>query len=514
MSTYNLFTKVFNGTRIIVVQILLLLSSNCILAQKSNVDIEDNIRSSLDEFVSALSELNHSTTTTSINSLFGGANYFCINGNIATFSSFLNNYNSCYLKNKQVNHEIIFNKGIVKASNTSDDNRWIVNGILRRSLEGSVLVKDTPIKFIVKWNGFDSYATILEMMFIQDMSLLQDKTPVHVSEELSKYRKHKEKGKAIRLNITRERSPDFLYGYDNKYYTDPKWRRGNDSLQSVLLYVNLQNGSCDYQTTIQEKTFHDFIIDDLHQGDVLTLIPNNKTYKEINCVVEDSAIEKKYLSIEFLKRRMNLNGYIKDEMTKNTVKNVKLGIYSVNPYGESTNRLMGYDEGVKKPYTIFTTKENGYFGFINCFADYSYYIKITPPFGYKKNLQGVNVRPINNIDSLIVYLSPTKLKGKVLDGKRNIANAKISYKSLYNDSCYTSINGDFEILGLTNYLIEVSASNYKTLILDLKDCYWRLSGIFSERPIVVKMQKGNTSDRVYGEYIDKKDKIRFNNKIR
>ena len=70
------------------------------------------------------------------------------------------------------------------------------------------------------------------------------------------------------------------------------------------------------------------------------------------------------------------------------------------------------------------------------------------------------------------------------------------------------------LLGLTNYLIEVSASNYKTLILDLKDCAWRLSGIFSERPVVIKMQKGNSSDRVYGEYIDKKDKIRFNNKIR
>ena len=124
MSMYNLFYKVFKGTRILVVQILLLLFSNCILAQKSNVDIEDNIRSSLDEFVSALSELNHSITTTSINSLFGGANYFCINGNIATFSSFLNNYNSYYLKNKQVNHEIIFNKGIVKASNTDNENRW------------------------------------------------------------------------------------------------------------------------------------------------------------------------------------------------------------------------------------------------------------------------------------------------------------------------------------------------------------------------------------------------------
>lgn len=56
MSTYNLLAKVFKGTRILVVQILLLLYSNCILAQNSNVDIEDNIRSSLDEFVSALSE--------------------------------------------------------------------------------------------------------------------------------------------------------------------------------------------------------------------------------------------------------------------------------------------------------------------------------------------------------------------------------------------------------------------------------------------------------------------------
>lgn len=513
MSTYNLFTKVFNGTRIIVVQILLLLSSNCILAQKSNVDIEDNIRSSLDEFVSALSELNHSTTTTSINSLFGGANYFCINGNIATFSSFLNNYNSCYLKNKQVNHEIIFNKGVVKASNTDNDNRWIVNGILRRYLEGSDFVKETPIKFIVKWNGFNSYATILEMMFIQDMSLLQAKSPVQVSEDLSQNRKHKEKGKAIRLDITREWSPSFLFDYD-KYHRDPKWRSGNDSLQNVLLYVNLHNGLCDYQTTLQEKEFHDFIVDDLHQGDILTLIPNNKTYTEINYVVEDSVIEKKYLSVKFFKRRMDLNGYIKDEMTKNTVKNVKVGIYSVSPYREGTNYFMRYDEGVKKPYAIFTTKENGYFGFRNCFADYSYYIDITPPFGYKKNLEGVDVRPINNIDSLIVYLSPTKLKGKVLDGKRNIANAKISYKSLYNGNCYTSTTGDFEILGLTNYLIEVSASNYKTLILDLKDCYLRIRGIFSERPIVIKMQKGNPSDRVYGEYIDYKDKIRFNNKIR
>lgn len=506
MSTYNLFTKIFNGTRILVVQILLLLSSNCILAQKSNVDIEDNIRSSLDEFVSALSELNHSTTTTSINSLFGGANYFCINGNIVAFSSFLDNYNNCYLKNKQVNHEIIFNKGVVKASNTDNDNRWIVNGILRRHLEGSDFVKETPIKFIVKWNGFNSYATILEMMFIQDMSLLQAKSPVQVSEDLSQYRKHKEKGKAIRLNITRELSPSFLSGYD-KFYRDPKWRRGNDSLQNVLLYVNLHHGLCDYQTTLQENEFDDFIVDDLHQGDTLTLIPNNKTYKEINCVVEDSAIIKKYLSIKFFKRRMNLNGYIKDEITKNTVKNVKVEIYGVRPYWESTNRLMRYDEGVEKPYSIFTTKENGYFGFRNCVADYSYYIATTPPFGY--NSKGVNVRPIDNRDSLIVYLTPTRLKGKVHDGKRSIANIKISYKSLYNNSCYTSTTGDFEILGLTNYLIEVSANNYKTIILDLKNCRWRISETSPERPIVIKMQKGNPSDRVYGEYISYKDKIRI-----
>lgn len=506
MSTYNLFTKIFNGTRILVVQILLLLSSKCILAQKSNVDIEDNIRSSLDEFVSALSELNHSTTTTSINSLFGGANYFCINGNIVAFSSFLDNYNNCYLKNKQVNHEIIFNKGVVKASNTDNDNRWIVNGILRRHLEGSDFVKETPIKFIVKWNGFNSYATILEMMFIQDMSLLQAKSPVQVSEDLSQYRKHKEKGKAIRLNITRELSPSFLSGYD-KFYRDPKWRRGNDSLQNVLLYVNLHHGLCDYQTTLQENEFDDFIVDDLHQGDTLTLIPNNKTYKEINCVVEDSAIIKKYLSIKFFKRRMNLNGYIKDEITKNTVKNVKVEIYGVRPYWESTNRLMRYDEGVEKPYSIFTTKENGYFGFRNCVADYSYYIATTPPFGY--NSKGVNVRPIDNRDSLIVYLTPTRLKGKVLDGKRSIANVKISYKSLYNNSCYTSTTGDFEILGLTNYLIEVSANNYKTIILDLKNCRWRISETSPERPIVIKMQKGNPSDRVYGEYISYKDKIRI-----
>lgn len=504
MSIYNQFTKVFKGTRLLVVQILLLLSSNCILAQKSNVDIEDNIRSSIDEFVSALSELNNSTTTTSINSLFGGANYFCINGNLVTFSSFLDNYNNCYLKNKQVNHEIIFNKGIVKASNTDNDNRWIVNGILRRYSEGSVQVKDTPIKFIVKWNGFNSYATILEMMFIQDMSLLQAKSPVQVSEDLSQYRKHKEKGKAIRLNITREWSPSFFFDY-REYSTDPKWRRGNDSLQSVLLYVNLHNGTCDYQTTLLEKEFHDFIVEDIHKGDVLTLIPNNKTYEKTNYIVEDSVIEKKHLSIEILKRKMNLNGYIKDKTTKNTVKNVKVGIYGVGPYWESA--ITRYKEGVEKPYAIFTTKEDGYFGFINCFADYSYNIDITPPLGYKTYFKGVDVKPIDNGDSLIVYLSPTKLIGKVFDGKRNIANAKISYKSLYNDSCYTSANGDFEILGLTNDLIEVSASNYKTLILDLKGCTGR------ERPIVIKMKKGNPSDRVYGEY-RYKDKIRFNNKIR
>ena len=39
-------------------------------------------------------------------------------------------------------------------------------------------------------------------------------------------------------------------------------------------------------------------------------------------------------------------------------------------------------------------------------------------------------------------------------------NAKISYKSLYNDSCYTSINGDFEILGLTNYLLQLTTTLY------------------------------------------------------
>ena len=151
MSMYNLFYKVFKGTRILVVQILLLLFSNCILAQKSNVDIEDNIRSSLDEFVSALSELNHSITTTSINSLFGGANYFCINGNIATFSSFLNNYNSYYGRDNY--GDIYWNDCKVNVSNAQGRN-------VNLSISGGILRKSKMSQETINLNNISSGSTI------------------------------------------------------------------------------------------------------------------------------------------------------------------------------------------------------------------------------------------------------------------------------------------------------------------------------------------------------------------
>lgn len=509
MNIRHTLNRFFFNQRILAVQIVILFST-CLFAQKSNVDIEDNIRSSLDEFFSALSELNHTTTTESINTLFGGENYFCINGSVVTFTSFLNNYNSHYLKKRKINHEVIFRKGIVKVDKVENDQRWIVNGILRRNIEGSDFVKDTPVKFIVNWNGPDRYVSILEMTFIQDLDLLENRSVEQALADFTKYGKNKGKGKAVRLNLTKESSPHYLYGYE-QYSTDPKWRRGNDTLQSVLLYVNLHDGLCDFQTTLRDNAFNDFIIDDLHQGDVITLIPSNESYEETNYVVEDSVIEKKYASIELKKKRMKLNGCVKDKKTLSPIKNVEVEIYAIKPYSESTNRLMRYETGVKKPFSISTTNENGKWGFRNCLSDYTYYICTNSPLGYnKESTKGLNIKPIDNKDSLTIYLSPVKLKGKILDGKKGIANARISYKSLYskNDMCYTSSDGEFEVIGLADWQIEIAVNNYKTLILNMKNCNWRLYGL-SERPIIIKMQKGNTLTKVYGEYDGYKDKVKF-----
>ncbi len=103
----------------------------------------------------------------------GGGNYFRYNGHDFDMVFFIKNYSQKNIEGRNINHTFdISNRKInVKPmSQSSDDQRWQVNGILKRSnanfKEGGsedFLIKDEPISLIVRYNGEGKEISILEI---------------------------------------------------------------------------------------------------------------------------------------------------------------------------------------------------------------------------------------------------------------------------------------------------------------------------------------------------------------
>lgn len=107
------------------------------------------------------------------NILTGGGNYFRVNGHDFDMVSFIKNYSQKNLEGRNINHkfDISHRKINVKPmSQSSDDQRWQVNGILKRSnanfkkdSKEDFLIKDEPMSFIVRYNGEGKEISILEI---------------------------------------------------------------------------------------------------------------------------------------------------------------------------------------------------------------------------------------------------------------------------------------------------------------------------------------------------------------
>lgn len=321
-------------------------------------------------------------------------------------------------------------------------------------------------------------------------------------------------GTPIEIKFKSEKSAPYICsdGYnDFRRRKNPKWRFGNDTIGNVKVFLNLKNNESDQLTMISSKQG---LIGNVSKGDVLTIIPENKTYRPLTIHVEDSVIAKQHLDIYFKKKRMSVNGYVFDKYNNSPIKDVKIHLYYLNGLEDYTYSYWS----IKDTLCTAQSKESGYFGFRNCVSDYTYYIEIFPPSGYHGLYvtNGINLKP-NELDSLKIALSPICIVGLVTDGKNPIKNAKIEYAGLYDDQTETLDGGNFNIIGIKDKLITVSAQGFKTINLDISDylLHVRRDPEWDKKynnppikPILIKLQKGNPSVIENGVYEYYKDKIK------
>ena len=326
-------------------------------------------------------------------------------------------------------------------------------------------------------------------------------------------------GIPIEVKFESERSAPYICSddYSSSYFRkrNPKWRFGNDTIGNVQVFLNLKNNKSDQLTTISSKQR---LIGNVSKGDVLTLIPENKTYNPLNITVEDSVIEKQHLSVYFKKKRQTFHGHVFDEYNNSPIKDAEIQLYYLNKSEDYVNM---FDRSIKDALcSTAQSKESGYFGFRNCVPDYTYYIEVSPPVGYHRRYwyfrNGINLKP-NESDSLKIILSPICISGLVTDGKNPIKKAKIEYDALYDDQTVTLDDGNFNIIGIKDKMITVSASGFKTIKLDISDFLSHAKDLEYDKihnrtpikkPILIKLQKGDSSVIENGVYEYYKEKIR------
>lgn len=322
-------------------------------------------------------------------------------------------------------------------------------------------------------------------------------------------------GTPIELTVSSYRSVPF-WGMDDHsqwgFKKNPSWRIGNDTIGQVNVYVNLKNGKYDEQ--LVTTTSKPSLIGNVVEGDILTFIPQNSSFAELQVAVNDTVIKKQHLSVKIKKKKRSLRGLVYDKTNEKPIEDALTKLYYLNTSDDYLYWAQSYGD------TLCTskTKRDGSFGYNNCVSDYTYYLEVKAPAGYNSRYvtNGINIKPIES-DSLIIYLSPNCIAGIVTDGKKPIKGAEIYYDGLYNSQTATQEDGSFNIVGNRADIITITALGYRTLKLDISDCKFRFSrgpewdkahNWGSPIPLKIKLQKGDSAIVENGVYESPKDKIR------
>ena len=160
-----------NTKRFILLQVFLFSLFPIQSMGQSEYAIKQKIQESLEEFMSMLSYVNDEeevTPPSTIATRFSGGNYFRFNAKEMKLQNFIEDY--CYsdLKRQIVNHSLrISPNNITKVSNNPSDQRWTVNGILKReyAINKRDNISDELVKFIILWRGINEEIGLLEMDF-------------------------------------------------------------------------------------------------------------------------------------------------------------------------------------------------------------------------------------------------------------------------------------------------------------------------------------------------------------
>lgn len=274
------------------------------------------------------------------------------------------------------------------------------------------------------------------------------------------------------------------FGFDRGNFPDnvigdistlPRWRLG-EGIDTIKVYRNLVNSKYDQVYFIELKG----IINNINVGDKLTFIPSSPVFEQHIVTITDSIIKSNEVNFIFERKRSSLKGYIIDTNTNKPVSYCKtmlfLGSYDdqkIDFFGNYNSNWSGNNFGYRKNYETgvsicdYITKKDGYFGWGNCVLDYTYYINVRPPKGYKRMglNDGVNIKPQDNIkDSLIIRVRPCVFKGVVKQGEKPIPDVKIECETLYGYKIIQTANdGSFEIIGPTSEFITFTHNDYRVM---------------------------------------------------
>lgn len=160
-----------NTKRFLLLQVILFTLFPISSLGQSEYAIKQRIQESLEEFMNMLSYVNDEEeviTPSMIATRYSGGNYFRFNGKEMKLQNFIEDY--CYsdLKRQVVNHSLsISPNNITKVPNNPSDQRWTVNGILKRGYATNKRdnISDESIKFIILWRGVNEEIGLLELDF-------------------------------------------------------------------------------------------------------------------------------------------------------------------------------------------------------------------------------------------------------------------------------------------------------------------------------------------------------------
>lgn len=136
--------------------LLAILISNIAYSQNI-VEIQQNIKSSVETFFSYVSDINDPVEPLSIGTIVSTytseGNYFYFNGNSSTLTAFLNSYIDNHIGSRLISHQLS-NIKIAKVDKPEDNKLYNVSATLKReSATGEdIVIKDEQLSLVVLWN--------------------------------------------------------------------------------------------------------------------------------------------------------------------------------------------------------------------------------------------------------------------------------------------------------------------------------------------------------------------------